>query len=445
MADAVDGFVLKCTGTCGTAGNWTEAGTNPFTSLADDYTGLLPLASGDIMAIRHVKSSDDLVYKIYSDSGNSWGSSNNIDTNGVEDLGAPYRALWHAVVDPLNNDIYLAYIANAATGTNDDDIRTAKYSGGSWTLKTDAITDTTEGLTGLSLALNYNNGDIYVVYSAQSTAGTASTGDVNWKKSSDGMTSWGSESAAMNSAQGDLRFIHANAVSTDRLHVNWYILSSEDQVGDTMADLTPPTYEMSAYRLYANANSADVGTTLAALNTANSLLYDAQAFRLRVLLHVGGDGARAGLNTFKLQYVDKGSGSCASPTGGTPASYTDMTTSTSIGYYDNASPTDGASLTGNANDPAHSGHTIVNQTYEEANNFTSTAAIPSGQDGLWDFSLADLSAPAAVTYCFRVVKSDGTAIDTYTNRPEFATFGALPKIMRGGAWFHNETEQGLAW
>ncbi|MEK7113252.1 MAG: hypothetical protein AAB873_00315, partial [Patescibacteria group bacterium] len=102
--------------------------------------------------------------------------------------------------------------------------------------------------------------------------------------------------------------------------------------------------------------------------------------------------------------------------------YADVTAATVIAYNDNATPADGATLTANANDPTHSTDTIVNQTYEEANNFTnSVAAIPTAQDGKWDFSLKDNGATAGTAYCLRIIKSDATNIDTYTVIPQITT------------------------
>lgn len=182
-----------------------------------------------------------------------------------------------------------------------------------------------------------------------------------------------------------------------------------------------PTYTQSAYRLFNNANSADVGSALAAQDTPATLATAGDAFRLRMLINVDTNRLDASGETFKLQYVDKGAGSCASPSGGTPASYTDVTGATLIAYNDNASPADAAALTANANDPTNGGNTIVNQTYEELNNFTnSQAAILSGQDGKWDFSLIDNGATAGETYCLRVVQSDGTVLGTYDVYPEIS-------------------------
>jgi len=185
---------------------------------------------------------------------------------------------------------------------------------------------------------------------------------------------------------------------------------------------TLPTYTQSAYKLFNNLDSTDVGTSLAVQDTAATLGSTGVAFRLRMLLHIG--AAQLGISgqAFKLQFVGKGTGTCAAPTGGTPASYTDVAPTTVIAYKDNATPADGATLTANANDPTHGADATSTQTYEELNNFTNTvAAIPAGQDGEWDFSLFDNGAAASTAYCFRVVKSDGAVINTYSVIPEITT------------------------
>lgn len=194
-------------------------------------------------------------------------------------------------------------------------------------------------------------------------------------------------------------------------------------------DTISPTYNQSAYRFFNNNNGTDVGSALAAQDTAATLAAAGDAFRLRLLIHVATNRLDASGQNFKLQYVGKGSGTCASPSGGTPSSYTDVTTSTLISYKDNATPTDGSALTSNANDPTDGAHTIVNQTYEEANNFTnSQALILSGQDGKWDFSLYDNGAAAGTAYCLRVVQSDDTVLGTYTAYPQITTASSSQSI-----------------
>jgi len=168
-----------------------------------------------------------------------------------------------------------------------------------------------------------------------------------------------------------------------------------------------------------------VGTALAAQDTTATLGSAGAAFRLRMLLHI--NDAQLGLNgqDFKLQFAQQ-SGTC--DTAFSEESYADVTGVTIIAYNNNATPADGAALTDNANDPEHncpSCHTNVNQTYEELNNFTnSVAAVPMGEDGLWDFSLIDNGATAGTAYCLRAVKSDATVLNTYSVVPQITTAAA---------------------
>jgi hypothetical protein len=131
--------------------------------------------------------------------------------------------------------------------------------------------------------------------------------------------------------------------------------------------------------------------------------------------------AKANFQTFKLQFAQRGAdGLCDTSFYG--ETYTDVTTSTVIAFYDNPTPTDDSPLTANANDPTHGNHTIRNQTYEELNPFTnSVSAINAGEDGKWDFALKDNGAPANTTYCFRVVKADGMLLGSYSVIPEITT------------------------
>ena len=201
------------------------------------------------------------------------------------------------------------------------------------------------------------------------------------------------------------------------------------------------SFDQSAYRWYGNADSTDVGSPLAAQNTAIVLSSAGQDMRLRTTLHISENNlVQSGIN-FKLQYAGKGGGTCAAPSG-TPSSYTDVTAGTSIAYLNNATPADGAGLTTNANDPTHASDSNIAQSYEELNNFTnSEAAINSGQDGLWDFALTDNGAPAGSTYCFRIAKSDGSALESYTVYPEVTT--ELPPLEEAGyRWFGDVEDSG---
>ena len=185
----------------------------------------------------------------------------------------------------------------------------------------------------------------------------------------------------------------------------------------------PPTYEQSSFRLFNSLNSTNVGTPLAAQDATAVLNAGGDDFRLRMNIHVGATGIATNGQAFKLQYVGRGAGSCASPTGGTPATYTDVTAVTLIAYNNLVGGVnDGDALTPNANDPIHGGDTIRNQSVEESNNFTNNqSSIAAGEDGKWDFALSDNGAPAATVYCLRAVLSDNTPLDTYTMYPQITT------------------------
>jgi hypothetical protein len=175
------------------------------------------------------------------------------------------------------------------------------------------------------------------------------------------------------------------------------------------------TYGQATYRLFENTDSTDVGTPLAAQNTPATLRSANRPFRLRMLLQVARDTLFAAAGNFKLQYA-RLSGTCAA------SSYADVTASSTIAYHNNPTPNDGDALAADANDPTDGGNTIVPQDYDEANNFTNAqTAIQPGQDGEWDFSLADNGAPANTAYCLRIVKADGSLIDNYANYPEITT------------------------
>src|SRR5690606_21152357 len=93
-------------------------------------------------------------------------------------------------------------------------------------------------------------------------------------------------------------------------------------------------YNQSAYRFFENTDSADVGTALEAQDTPAVLASSGDAFRLRTLFQLEYGNLFVDAQDFKLQYVDKGAGTCASPSGGTPASYTDVTAGTLNAFND---------------------------------------------------------------------------------------------------------------
>ncbi len=228
--------IRRCTSNCNISGNWSAVGTAPQGN-ADSFSLLMPLASGNIMLINR-STTNVLRHSIWN--GTIWSSFQTIDAAAVQNT--TYDVGFAATVDTDTNDIYLAYAAdNNDFITADHDIRTAIYSAGSWTAKTNVLTNNAgRGILQVAISRNLNNGDIYVGYTARTTIGTAATGRVYSKLSTDGMTTWGAEQGPYNASAGDLYGITLNLMAYERIYGSWYNNTvGQDVFGDTFADIGP--------------------------------------------------------------------------------------------------------------------------------------------------------------------------------------------------------------
>jgi hypothetical protein len=84
--------------------------------------------------------------------------------------------------------------------------------------------------------------------------------------------------------------------------------------------------------------------------------------------------------------------------------------------HDNLGVSDAAALT-----TALLNSSNILETYKETITFTNPTAINSGQAAEWDWGILNNGAAAGTTYCFRIAKIGGTALDTYTNYPKLTT------------------------
>ena len=103
----------------------------------------------------------------------------------------------------------------------------------------------------------------------------------------------------------------------------------------------------------------------------------------------------------------------------------------SIKFADNSSVSNAATA---VNGGMTSAKTIKTQSYNEVNPFSPRAAnlAQTGETALYDFAL-NLSATPTGTYCFRVVKSDGTPLQTYSVIPQMTV--ALPTMNQSSYRF----------
>jgi len=236
-ADNSDAYVVSCDVTCQTGANWNEVGSNPLDA-RNDHSLLVPLADDDVMLINRDTSANRLRSKVWN--GVSWsGSWVTIDSSTAESF--EYAGGLSATVDLATGYIYLAYVNdNDVLTDNNDDIRTAIYDGSAWTSMADVLTNVSgRGILDVAIAMDQNNGDVYVAYTIQDTAGTVSSANVYYKESTDAMTAWGVEEGPVNSTPGDIRKPGLDPGNLDRLYVTWWESSVRDQFGETLDNIGP--------------------------------------------------------------------------------------------------------------------------------------------------------------------------------------------------------------
>ncbi len=266
ILDDADSFVVKCVATCENGASWSEAG-NGATAFGgfNDWLILMPLSAGNIMAMRNHLSTDDIEYNIYSDALNSWATTSalSVDIDSNAPVNTDYDAPFGATLNKSTGTIYLAYAAesDSLNDLNDgtDDIRTASFNGAIWTAKGNVLTDDSRGVVGVKLATKESTDAIYVVYTVRTTSGVPNSGGIYWKLSTDAMTTWGTEQGPLNTETNtEIYGARVNIMSTERIYASWCDCTSDDLLGNTVADLGTSSVDMSEF----SATSTDKGVLL---------------------------------------------------------------------------------------------------------------------------------------------------------------------------------------
>ena len=122
-------------------------------------------------------------------------------------------------------------------------------------------------------------------------------------------------------------------------------------------------------------------------------------------------------------------------------------------YAANPSAANGVTITSSGNDPTNGVRPTVLQAYRETGPFENSAAsIPNGSDGLWDFVFTTNATADGKSYCLRVVKSNGSVLDTYSQIAE-VTIGSgggpvpptLNQQLRGGQSVIDGVKRFFSW
>lgn len=250
------GWVFRCPNSC-SSNTWSDTSIALPNTSERDAIALTPLFEADMLVVIRDITNGDIQSKVFHSSNTTWDASWYTVDASAASITTYGGAGVSAATDYTTGDVYISYTAdNNTLGTNDD-VRTAMYSNGTWHLRADVITNTASGVIGTALGYVPATGEVYVAYSMRSTPATTTTVDVFYKKSSDGMASWGTQQGPLNSAQAEITGVRINAVNNYRMMITWHVAASTTMYGDIVADITPPVMTQESYRLFTNANTSN--------------------------------------------------------------------------------------------------------------------------------------------------------------------------------------------
>lgn len=193
------------------------------------------------------------------------------------------------------------------------------------------------------------------------------------------------------------------------------------------------------FRWYQNADQIQPTVPKAGENIAGSVA-DQEVVRLRISIEATVQQYPSG-KAFKLQYADlNGYGVCGSVPTGNFADIGGIGSGVIWRGYDNSGVTDGAQITANLLSTSQNG---TKQTYEEANNSTSTPEVINlgiDADAEWDWAIQNNGATSTNTYCFRMIHSDNTELDAYNNYPSLTVGQYAPK-SQNWKWYGDEENE----
>jgi hypothetical protein len=199
-------------------------------------------------------------------------------------------------------------------------------------------------------------------------------------------------------------------------------------------------YEQLSYAWYVNLDDStptstwslgDDGLVAEAEDiTGQGAVDSGEVIRLRMNLLANTATGSASSSAFKLEYAE--SLTCSTADNWSSLGSVGSTTAAFSGY-NNASVDDGSVLVSSL-----LASTTVLSTYEESNlsEFISSE-IPLGDVAEWDWVLTNSNANTNANYCFRMVRSSGDTLATYTLYPQLETSGP-PEVSSLIKPFDNE-------
>jgi hypothetical protein len=190
-------------------GAWDAARTTVFEGATQDQIILAPDLTAadnqDIIAIFWDASNNEISRKLYDDSANTWGETS-ISTGMVDISSTNGFPNFDLTVDLDNSKLVL--VAWNGVDTAGADLMAWDITNSSITALTDVVSNGTDDQGLCSIALDTDNGDLYVFYCGKSDGSETWNTSINiyYKKSTDGGATWGTETLCTNAAR-DIGYI----------------------------------------------------------------------------------------------------------------------------------------------------------------------------------------------------------------------------------------------
>lgn len=278
------------------------------------------------------------------------------------------------------------------------------------------VNGSSASMTAPSITTTVPNAMLVAMYSAMNGSAMGPTGGSGMTLQATAASSGGNTTTRTSTGLQDAVQVSPAVTGTKTLALGTAAIS----IGHHIALRPSPVISQSKFRFFANSDSTTASTPLAAIDTGASVAKQT-AFRLRLNLGVANGESNmtaVAARTFKLQFATRGAdGIC--DTSFTNETYTDVSISTGVQFFNNPTPADGATYVASANDPTR-GLTNVLQYYEETAPMGVRLAAAANQDAHWDIAMTtSASATEGAYYCFRVVNGDGTNLTgTYSVIPQ---------------------------
>lgn len=213
---------------------WTEEDETFLMDLS--HTAMMPLPGGDMLL---TYGSSEILSRYYDSSAGTWSAESTVIAAAnitLVSLGGGTQQ-YGVSINRTTGDIYLVATDNVSSSGGATDIVAHMFDAGTytWSSLTDVLSST-EGVVDAKVFVDDGNGDVYAVYSRGTLNNST---DVFYKKSTDGGSTWGSETQ-ISTTQDDLRTVSTNITSDERFYVVWMNDDLNDMLGDTAVDLTPP-------------------------------------------------------------------------------------------------------------------------------------------------------------------------------------------------------------